>query len=178
MLAIKEDFRDGPLVALFSGKPIEAALDKTKNYWEWERTTEGRNRVFFRDTEALWFQDHVDEVTDYLKRHKPKIIVGASRGGYAAILFAHLVGVKSISYSPQTILEDPRWGDQIKIAKSKSKYPDLSFIDGDHHIYYGTRNKLDVFHAERMRVNLHPVDCEIHNVARHLKKTGFQFPFD
>jgi len=177
MLAIKEDFRDGPLVALFSGKPVEASLDKKKNFWEWQRTTEGMNRVFFRDTEALWFTDHVDEITDYLTKHKPQVCIGASRGGYAALLFAHLVGCKAIAYSPQTILEDNRW-PSIETARERSRYPDLSFIEGDHHIYYCIHDKNDVFHAKRMKATLHPVDCKIHNVARHLKSIGFIFPFD
>ena len=164
MLEIKVDRKEGPLVVLFGS---QHRPERERKVWEWERSTEG-NRIFFTDTECLWYQNYIEEIVDFLGPLNPSELRGCSRGGYAALLIGHLLGVKSVTYSPQTILEDERWPD-IKKAREISKYPDLSFIEGDHDIYYCRLKASDVFHAERMKVNLYPIDCDVHNVAKVLK---------
>lgn len=159
MLDIKEDFNEGPLIVLFGseGRP-------KGQFWEWRRSTEGLNRIFFCDTKNLWYVDHIDTIVEHLKPLKPRKLLGVSSAGYAALLIGHLIGVKSITFAPQTILEDKRF-DKIEKARERAEYPDLSFIDGDHDIYFCDKVKEDVFHAERLDVNLYPVDCKKHNAA-------------
>jgi len=165
MLESWKDFREGPLIVLFGS---QRDMTYERKVWEWERSTRGRNRMFLYDTKGLWYQEHIDEIVDRLSKLSPRALIGCSRGGYAALLIAHLIGSSAIAYSPQTILKDSRWPD-IEKARAMSKYPDLSFITGNHHIYYCKHKKSDAFHAERMKVHLHPVECDVHNVARFVK---------
>lgn len=165
MLLSLTDKRDGPLVVLFGS---QHDITRERKVWEWRRSTEGMNRIFFCDTNGLWYQEHIDEIVDRLSKLSPRALIGCSRGGYAALLIAHLIGSSAIAYSPQTILEDSRWPD-IEKARAISKYPDLSFITGNHHIYYCKHKRSDAFHAERMKVHLHPVECDTHNAARFVK---------
>lgn len=165
MLESWREYNEGPLIVLFGSL---SNMDRERKVWEWERSTRGMNRLFLCDTEALWYQQHIDEIVDRLLPMSPSVLVGCSRGGYAALLIAHLIGSKAIAYAPQTILEDKRWPD-IEKARSMSRYPDISFVTGDHHIYYCKRKQSDAFHAERMKVHLHPVDCDTHSVARFVK---------
>jgi len=166
MLEVREDYKPGPLVAVFSSQNI---FSRERKVFEWEKTTEGKNRILFCDTEGLWYQKCVDEVIERLKE-PTDLTIGCSKGGYAALLFAHLLGCKSLSFSPQTVLEDARWPG-IEKAKALSRYPDLSFIHGKQHdIYYCKYNPGDVFHAERLNVSHHPVECVTHAVAKEIRE--------
>jgi len=165
MLESWHDYRDGPLVVLFGS---QCDISRERKVWEWERSTSGMNRMFFYDTNGLWYQEHIDEIVESLSGLSPMALIGCSRGGYAALLIAYLIGSSAIAYSPQTILKDSRW-PEIERARAMSKYPDLSFITGNHHIYYCKHKKADAFHAERMKVHLHPVECDTHIVAKFVK---------
>lgn len=185
-MKLKEEFTDSKtLLILFSGY---GNSDKEEKSFEWTRMTDGMgiNRVFVRDTKCRWYQTCIDELKDYLMpiaEGKRVVTIGASMGGYAAILFAHILGGSSLTFGPQTTLlkshledYDLRWTGRIYPINETTKHPDyldLGFIKGhQHHIWYGKGNKEDRFHAERMDVSLHPMDISAHAVAQTLKHEG------
>lgn len=100
------------------------------------------HKIFIRDYGQCWYQDglhgiskDIHSTAKYIQHHIEKInpkkifFVGNSMGGYAAILFANLVGKgEVIAFAPQTFIspilrwkhKDIRWKKQIHTTYRKS----------------------------------------------------------
>lgn len=165
-------------------------------------------KIYVRDLSLAWYHKglpgiakNIDGVAKYLgglvkkSGAKKVIVVGNSAGGYAALLFGHLIDADVVlAFAPQTFIsqrerkthKDTRWeGAQIRNAHNSStrqeKYFNLKRVLGGHtkfHIFYQRKSTLDKIHAERMRVVptvvLHPRDegGGDHYLVVHLKKNG------
>jgi predicted esterase YcpF (UPF0227 family) len=102
------------------------------------------NKIFIRDFEQCWYQKGLPGISNdiqstakyiqkWIKKIKPEKIffVGNSMGGYAAILFATLIGRgEVIAFAPQTFISpvlrlrhiDARWSSQILKTYFKSSF--------------------------------------------------------
>lgn len=168
MLHIKDE-TSGPAAVFFSS---QHTLEREERRFDWDKMSSGKSRLLFCDSEGLWYQEHIDAIREYLNRIEPVLMVGCSRGGYAALLFAHFMKCPSLTFSPQTILQDQRW-PEIEKARQISRYPDLSFISGGQHVvYYCNGKSLDVWHAKRLDVTHIEITCDTHAVATVLKQRG------
>lgn len=174
MLEIGYDVTEGPVMVIFSS---QGKVSQEKKLYEWEASTSGISRIFIADTEDLWFQKHIDRIYRFLSLVPDKtLMLGCSRGGYAALLFAHMFWCRSLTFSPQTSLHDDRWPsikDARRLGSGKPEYHDLSFISGQQHtIYYCSEDLRDKEHAERLDVIKKPLDCDKHVSAVVLKHRG------
>lgn len=161
-------------------------FEKEQRQFEWERLSSDFNvkRIFTKDLMRAWYHDCLDKIFPMLQREtvgKKVLMVGASMGGYAALLLGHLLKCGSISFAPQTNIktdfeQNRRWEKQLATVNEITdtpEYLDLGFVEGEqHHIYYSINNYLDKLHAERMNVKLFPVKFHGHNVAKFLKDEG------
>jgi hypothetical protein len=106
------------------------------------------NKLFIRDLDRNWYFNGIAGHTTDLKENviflmkeivktksKRVITLGVSSGGFAAILYGHLINADSIiSFSPQTFLDD----------KNCKKYNDNRFTDRDYFIKMKTRITPDI----------------------------------
>lgn len=168
-------------------------------------------KIYVRDMKQAWYHDGVPGVADsvdgvakhlrrLIEKQKPRkvVAVGNSAGGYAALLFGHLIGATVVhAFAPQTFIDkegrkrngDRRWeGAQIRNAHAASGrragYFDLKRFfaarpsNTKFHIHYQRGSKIDSIHAERMRriqgVYLHGYKAggDDHYLVVHLKKDG------
>lgn len=165
-------------------------------------------KIYVRDLSLAWYHrglpkvaKNIDGIAKHLKGLINKsgaakvVCVGNSAGGYAALLFGHLVGANTVlAFAPQTFIskrerqvhKDTRWeGNQIRNAHGsptkQEKYFNLKRVLGGrtkYHIYYQRKSRLDKIHAERMKVikniSLHSHDegGGDHYLVVHLKKSG------
>jgi hypothetical protein len=131
----------------------------------------------------------------------PIICVGASTGGYAALLFGALLGAAEVhAFSPMTVIpsrtllevaayaRSANWrliGKQIALRRSprlaasfRDLRPILAADNGRtaYHLYYGRAHTADRRNARRLdglpRVTLHPFDDYHHDIVRALRQTG------
>lgn len=166
------------------------------------------NRIFVRDTQQCWyhnglpgFSSNIFETAVNLDRQiclidpKRVVFVGNSMGGYAAILFAHLLARGDvIAFSTQTFLSpllkiryadfrwpkktanmylrtlrNPRVWDLRKLLQINGNEQSMElFVSRDH--------RLDLIHAQRMKglpgLTVHEMDSGGHEVVRQLKEQG------
>jgi hypothetical protein len=174
--------------------------------FEFRRTLSsiGSKCAYLRDHYRAWYHrgvvgigPDVDTVAAWLQRlssgHRPVVTIGNSAGGYAALLFAALIGCEAHAFSPQTFIDpqlrhrdgDTRWEEQLHALERSGRLdlryadlaPVLSKSDGVFHTYYGALDELDAHHAERLRgldqVTVHRYDGSGHNVIRTLRDTGW-----
>jgi hypothetical protein len=169
----------------------------------------GVKRVFIRDLRQVWYLAgvegvgaNVSEVAEWLRRLAEGaeadrvIMVGASAGGFAAILFGALAGASEVhAFAPQTFLD--RWGRARHLDRRRRrqirwlrKLPDIDrqFLDlrpvvaaagvdaPRCVIHYSAQHRLDTAHAVHMAklpgVELRAYPFERHNVARELRESG------
>lgn len=166
------------------------------------------NKFFFRDFSQSWYQNglpgvgrNVFEVAGYIRETidglQPEEIyfVGNSMGGFAALLFASLVGKgKAIAFAPQSFISpilrykhlDHRWQKQIIQTYIKTFYKkhvwDLkkwlatSTNDLNADIFVSKRHRLDYLHANRLRstkaINIHEYDVGGHALVKCLRDEG------
>lgn len=164
------------------GNPI-----KEEAYFEWMKGTKDleATRLFVLDVSRKWYHDCIGAIYVTLKEElkgKKPLFVGASMGGYAALLLGHFMGIPSISFSPQTDLmaenhrNEELWmrqAEQLKGLTHRPELLDIKFVSGkQHHIYYGVKNETDVYQATRLDCTHFPVDTAEHNVALELRKQG------
>ena len=165
MLRIDYDLKTGPVIVIFCSGLKPEFYANTKDF----------SRVFLYDTESLWFQKEIDSIRRFLDSIPDKTMtLGVSRGGYAALLFGHLYGLRVLAFSPQTRLYDDRW-PEIKEARKVSKHTeffDLSFVEGRNTVYFCKDNPKDEEHASRIKAEIHLVDGKQHNSASVLKSQG------
>jgi hypothetical protein len=116
-------------------------------------------------------------------------------GGFAAILFAKLIGgnCKAVAFAPQTFihpikrfrLKDKRWNREILKTYYSSllrkKYFDLSKFDPSDdkwsaRIFVSGRHRLDRLHARNIahlpQVVIHEFDCDGHRLVKKLRDEG------
>lgn len=103
------------------------------------------DKLYCRDEKVKWYNhgltgltSNIDETTEFL-RHKIEgyryvIFVGASMGGYAAILFGSILNVDAVvAFRPQTFIKnciadyDPKYEDVLPYINEITKY----YIYGD-----------------------------------------------
>lgn len=158
------------------------------------------NKIFLRDLSQSWYQcglsgigNTVFDIGKFLDNKIKQIdpdeifFVGNSMGGYAAILFASMLGCgKAIVFSPQTFIspikrikyKDWRWTKQIfntykatllripqpiyDLKKVLSKNGSGYTVD----IFVSRNNKIDLAHANRVK-NFNNIYVHIYNVSGH-----------
>jgi hypothetical protein len=157
--------------------------------------------AFVRDHSKAWYHrgvtgigQGIEPVAEHLRalvgRADEPVMIGASAGGYAALLFGALTGCEAHAFVPQTFIDperlrqhgDFRWTAEIEALGDDldRRYADLmpllaqSQIPG--HVYYGSET-LDVVHAEHIaalpQVTLHSFDLARHNILHPLRDTGW-----
>jgi len=157
------------------------------------------NLCFIKDFSQIWYQEgllglsvSIDTTVHTLKGVLPQstqkiVTMGASSGGYAAILFAELLRAEaSIAFSPQIRIDadvfkffkprDPRVG---RVGKFDYPFLDDFLIESNvskHNIYVGEGNIFDRrqsdFMKKNSRVNINLIDTDQHNLAGYLKVLG------
>lgn len=166
------------------------------------------HKIFLRDFSQCWYQNGLSSISrdihstaQYLNNQineiKPEKVyfVGNSMGGYAAILFATLIGVgEVIAFAPQTFISpmlrikygDYRWTKQIlntyKKSFAKSKVWDLRplLINSNYHnkvsVFVSKADNLDCLHASRLAhiegVNIYEFKDGGHNIVKLLRNQG------
>jgi hypothetical protein len=155
----------GKCIAAFAS----AQDKKPRPEFEWRQTLEALpvDILFLKDNGRRWYLDcGVEEV---LKRFNPYMLIGASMGGYAALMYG--AGRQVRAFSPQTAISsvwrkenaDTRFADFIPDG------PDLEVAGENFHIHYCLHNPLDRLHAERTKARLFPHNCDSHKVAQKIE---------
>jgi hypothetical protein len=164
-------------------------------------------RLLLREPHHAWYHrglpeagPDIDAVHGLLARHieavQPRAIVtlGASAGGYAALLFGALLGADEVhAFAPQTTLRrwqrlwmrDRRWPKDFRrlyAGGGTRALFDLRDVLASadarttFHVHYCRHERLDVLHAERLgdlpNVVLHSYSGGAHKLANWLYKRG------
>lgn len=154
--------------------------------------------IYLRDMKQSWYHqgvlglgDTIPQVAQRLQEiigtinHSKVLTIGGSMGGYAALLFGHLVGAdRMLAFSPQTFIckelmdrhGDHRLDEPLHRMWSSCDllYPDLKEVPLDPtraHIIYGTWDIKDVIHSERMSVRTTAVPGD-HGVVKQMRNDG------
>lgn len=161
------------------------------------------DKLFLRDLNKLWFlrktketlekDERMNKILNFIKRvikprHKKIYTLGCSSGGFASILYGHLLNVnKCIAFCPQTLIgkqlsikfNDNRYQpNQTDIeCKSISKeYLDLKNLipfNMDTHIYYSTElDKKHAYNIIHQNCYLIRVPGDEHETAFLMRKTN------
>lgn len=168
-------------------------------------------RLIFRDHERSWYHrgvrdvgGDIGEIETWLRtvidEASPSriVMVGASAGGYAAMLFGHRLGADVVhAFGPQTFIDpelrtlrhEPRWHAETDSLMRSGRY-DPSFGDlarvlsttpaanpeTAHHVWYCSREQPDAVHAAHVAhvpaVTLHHFSEGWHEIARWLRDRG------
>lgn len=171
--------------------------------------TEGRrtHKIFINDTDHLWYHGGIPGITASMQEtlrflralrdagaYRKVVCIGASMGGYMALLTGHqLQATDILAFAPQIFLDpgnrrrygDTRWAHLLKRLPRgiPDEFLDLSLlyrtppaqacaID----IHYSTRLALDDAQVRHLGpvpgLTLHPYDVEDHYISIHLDKQG------
>jgi hypothetical protein len=166
------------------------------------------NKIFIRDFSQSWYQvglpglsSDIETTARYLEeqieRLKPERVfwVGNSMGGYAALLFAGLLGRgQVIAFAPQTFItpgmrlknRDFRWGKQIlhtylrSVLKRKAWNVKPLLLKNQTSlqisIYVSGQSRLDCLHADYLadlsNIKIHQIEDGGHGVVRVLRDQG------
>lgn len=166
------------------------------------------SKIFIRDLSQCWYQDGLPEISkdicstaqhlnSQIETIKPEKVyfIGNSMGGYAAILFANLIGCgEVIAFAPQTFIspilrirhKDKRWKKQILNTYKKSflkrKIWDLRplLLHSKHSIkisiFVSKADKLDYIHASHISgiqgVNIYEFENGGHGIVKLLRDQG------
>lgn len=206
---IAVDFAPKSNVLLIAFGGLKRGVGRIQPF-EFFNLTRGVNckKIYVRDMNLAWYHKglpgiakNIDGIAKHLKGlikksgAKKVVCVGNSAGGYAALLFGHLIGANVVlAFAPQTFIskherkvhKDIRWeGAQMRNAHGsptrQERYFNLKRVLGGrtkYRIFYQRKSRLDKIHAERMRVVftviLHPHDegGGDHYLVVHLKKSG------
>jgi pimeloyl-ACP methyl ester carboxylesterase len=167
------------------------------------------SRILCRDEHGIWYHKGLSpETPDYPSSvawlleilselaANTSIAVGTSSGGYAALLYGHLLRVDSVhAFSPHTCLERGhafetrglKNADRAELYDRLEAYPlaareffDLAEVLKHHNgktkffVHYCSSSERDRIDCERLRglpgVTVTPHPCKGHNVALHLAK--------
>jgi hypothetical protein len=196
----------GRLYLIFGGIAAGMGMPPLEFYKSFRILNE--NKIFFRDFSQSWYQDglpgigkNVFEVGEFIKGRIATLnpgevfFIGNSMGGFAAILFASLVGKgTAIAFAPQTFISpvkrlkycDRRWPRQItntylKTALKKHVWDLKRWLinngkDIKVEIFVSKNDRLDYIHANQLRglktVNIYEYDTGGHGLVRHLRDKG------
>ena len=166
------------------------------------------HKMFVRDFDRCWYHAglagvsrDIDSMAAYLRERieeispRRTVFVGNSMGGYAAMLFAALLGeAEVIAFAPQTFLspwlrwrhQDHRWRPQIRRmwrrGLMRRRFWDLKPLLMRRHsrpgmsVYVSDKDRLDMIHAGRLRdvpgMHIHTFAEGGHDVVRHLRDAG------
>ena len=167
-----------------------------------------QHRIYIRDLAQCWYQNGLAGISQdiyatasYIRSKideigpKKVFFVGNSMGGYAAILFAALVGIgEAITFAPQTFIspalrfrhKDLRWRKRVLVTYAKSVFkrkvwdlgPLLARTKSNPKvsIYVSKENQLDLIHARHLKgiagVNIHVLETGGHGVVKVLRDEG------
>jgi hypothetical protein len=137
--------------------------------------------VLFWDTTPTWYCDSVweDRILSALEQHgSPDIVLGASMGGFGALLFQPIIKAKKvIAFGPQadvrydTLItlpdENYYWAKRMETYRGKVL---PTYTEGDIDIYFGYA-ECDKFHRDvciKQGYNVIDIDCSIHCAFTHL----------
>jgi hypothetical protein len=174
----------------------------------------GYSRILCRDPHLMWYHGGLDAQhpdirtsADLLRERiaalapRAVLVLGNSLGGYAAILFGHLLGADVVhAFAPQTCLK-PDYVRQYRKLDTQAKTAayerlwsspaaardcfDLNSVLARHNgrttyfIHYCRENDVDrqaaAWIAAREGVKLQAYDCNGHMVARHIVKERLLF---
>ena len=172
------DNKSDTLVVSFTGNDLMfGVIPKFEFVNFFNKNFKDINRHFYVDTNLSCYHkgipeisNNINETAEYLKEeiksYKNTIFLGASSGGYAAILFGSLLNVTSVlAFIPQTIIyskdRDEKYKDLSKYINNSTKYylyGDLSIsnINDCHHISHCERisHNKNVFIIKKMNFNL------------------------
>lgn len=172
---VENDETKKPLIITFGGiaNGIGGPIFEFKNLLEKNIDC---HKIFIKDSNQSWYHKGANGLGNNIKELKNDIeklieeinyseiiIIGASMGGYASLLFGSLLKVNSIiAFVPQTFIDketreiekDKRWPKQIKsVHENNQNYYDLinlNFENINVQIIYGEKDSLDAIHAKRM----------------------------
>lgn len=164
------------------------------------------NRVFVRDFKQSWYHAGLPGIskdlegtrrclTEIIERYAPDetVMVGNSMGGFAAILFASLIGdSRAVAFAPQTFIgprlrwkhRDRRWKGLIYRTYMRTLFSerhfDLAALPENGHwradVHYASTHVLDRIHgqnlANRDHITLHEHPEGGHKLVKHLRDTG------
>lgn len=163
------------------------------------------NVIYLRDLKHNWYLNGVpgvgntvEEITNFLLDQKAlysfrKIItIGASAGGFAALLYGSRIGADVImAFSPQTFMGkmqrllywDRRWEDRRREIYAGHKgnrayldlMPVLKKFEGEVQLFFDKNHRLDNRHARRVKlkhVTYFNFDEGGHTLAKYLKDSG------
>jgi hypothetical protein len=167
------------------------------------------SRILCRDPYRIWYHDGLDEehhgirafverVGEHIEALGPKamMFIGNSVGGYAALLFGHLLRADSVhAFAPQTCLQPDyvRRHRRLDTAEKVDAYDrlwasrhaewewfDLNEVLEEHNgrtsyfVYHCADSEPDRHAAQwisgREGVSVHSYPCDGHSVARHLAR--------
>jgi hypothetical protein len=167
------------------------------------------NKVFIRDFRQCWYTNGIQGITEspaetivYLRGLIDKygkdrcLFLGNSAGGYAALLYGHLLGIdETHAFSPQTFIDrwhrliyfDHRWATEIRnLNRGYGEFFDVKAVmqrsknmKTAHNIYWDSHHRLDNIHASRITgQNVQHVKMKAggHAVIKHLRDTGELIP--
>jgi hypothetical protein len=185
-----------PLVVAFAGLGDEFSFRKTLADLK-------VNTIFIRDLYHQWYLGSLGELGSgitqtssslhqLIKDAKPSsvLFLGASAGGFAALLFGSLLVPDAICvFSPQTFRSkwlvlrhwDYRWLDRVADIYSnpivERKYLDLAKLNFSDRtrisVYFASGHRLDHVHAQRLKNSgcvLMPINSNTHNAADYFRK--------
>jgi len=182
--------------------------------FEFNRLTSGlktANKIYLRDPHNSWYHrglpglaDSIEGIVSLLRQYtthestKRCVVFGNSGGGYAALLFGHVLQVDEVhAFSPKTLIDPikrlklrdvPPPGFQMRdwwwlVRHGDRKYFDLKDTlaatprgTGTFHVYYSARHRTDRLHATRLEsisgIRMHSYPLAHHGLIRTLKKSG------
>lgn len=154
--------------------------------------------IYLKDMKQSWYQKGVvglgedipqvaQKLRDILKdiNHTKVITIGSSMGGYASLLFGHLIGADHmLAFGPQTFIceklmekhGDHRLDAPLSAMRASCQpiYTDLAKLHIDKekaYILYGTCDSHDNIHAEHMNVRITALPGD-HGVVKRLRDNG------
>jgi hypothetical protein len=204
----KEDFAAKSKVLVIAlGSAYDKAYDPNK--FEWFNTTDTLStitkfkKLFVKDIIYGWYQTQYEGLDGpgphYLAKFikekikesgvKRTLILGASMGGYGAILLGCLANLDlAVSISPQTYLSEGRYKKYkleekfsgLNINKEETDLKVILKRYGNNHtqynLYFGKYNASDVAYATRISnfpgVKLFPLESAKHTVASVMRDNG------
>ena len=208
-IAIDFDTKKNVLLLAFGGLARQLGLPM----FEFNKITSGLkniNKIYLRDQYRQWYHrglpdvgDNIESIATFLQQYTTHqsthrvVVFGNSGGGYAAMLFGHILQVDEVhAFAPRTFIgpikrlihNDLPFGSEMQIFlrlffHGQWKYFDLKKVflaspknKRNIHVHYSSGHKIDNLHASRMRsvagVHLHPYQYERHDLVKHLKRNG------
>jgi hypothetical protein len=203
-------FEPGPEDVLLIA--LSAMMARGHDRFHFERSTAGlpASKLFLRDPERAWYHKglkgltrNLDETADFLRefavsrRVRRLVVLGASSGGYAALVLGRLLEANAVhAVSPRTFLDAgnrARYGE-VRLERcvrgvyayphASRAYFDLAVFfaaqpirDGGYHLYYCDGDPFDRLHAGHVGalagLNVYPcTDCRHGSLAVQLLRRG------